>query len=311
MKSKLMKIVVVMMLGLAAAPLALEQLSNLQYVAERWTRNTFLSGIVTVHASEKERSAGVAVTANAPIIQTASSQDEFRWSGRVAAGRTIEIKGVNGDVRAEASQGNEVEVTAIKTGRRSDPKGVEIRVVEHEGGVTICAVYPNADSSRPNTCEPDEGGHMNVNNNDVEVAFNVRVPQGVRFSGRTVNGGIETGALGSDVDAKTVNGSIKVSAAGVVRAKTVNGSITASLGRADWNGLLDFKTVNGTITLDLPSSTSAEVKAETLNGDIATDFPLTLQGRISRRHLNGTIGSGGRELSLKTVNGSIRLRRTS
>jgi uncharacterized protein (UPF0333 family) len=311
MKSKLIKMVVVMMLGLMAAPLALEQLSNLQVVAERWTRNTFLSGIVTAHASEKDRNASVAVAANASVYQTSSSSDEFRWSGRVAAGRTIEIKGVNGNVRAEASQGNEVEVTAIKTGRRSDPKEVEIRVVEHGGGVTICAVYPNADSSRPNNCVPDEGGHMNVNNNDVDVAFNVRVPQGVRFSGQTVNGGIETGALGSDVDAKTVNGSIKVSAAGVVRAKTVNGSITASLGRADWNGLLDFKTVNGTITLDLPSGTSAQVKAETLNGDIATDFPMTILGRISRRHLNGTIGSGGRELSLKTVNGSIRLRRTS
>lgn len=313
MKSKLIKIAIVMMLGLAAAPLALEQLSNLQYVAERWTRNTFLSGIVTAHASEREGGASVAVAANVPVNRTASSSDDFRWNGRVAAGRTIEVRGINGDVRAEASQGNEVEVTATKTARRSDPKTVEIRVVEHEGGVTICAVYPSTDSSRPNTCAPDGSGQMNVQDNDVEVAFHVRVPQGVRFSGRTVNGGIETGALGSDVDAKTVNGSIKVSAAGIARAKTVNGSITASLGRADWNGALDFKTVNGTITLDLPSDTSAEVKAETLNGEISTDFPLTILGRVSRRHLNGTIGngSGGRELSLKTVNGSIRLRRTS
>ncbi len=313
MKLKLMKIVVVMMVGLAAAPLALEQLSNLQYVAERWTRNTFLSGIVTAHASEKETSASVAVAANVPVSQTASSSDEFRWSRRMVAGRTIEIKGINGDVRAEASQGNEVEVMATKMGRRSDPKTVEIRIVEHEGGVTICAVYPSADSNRPNDCAPGEGGHMNVKDNDVEVTFNVRVPHGVRFSGRTVNGGIETGALGSDVDARTVNGSIKVSSAGIARAKTVNGSITASLGRADWNGQLDFKTVNGTITLNLPSDTSTEVKAETLNGDISTDFPLTILGRVSRRHLNGTIGNsgGGRELSLKTVNGSIRLRRTS
>jgi DUF4097 and DUF4098 domain-containing protein YvlB len=56
---------------------------------------------------------------------------------------------------------------------------------------------------------------------------------------------------------------------------------------------------------------SAEVKAQTLNGDISSDFPITVMGRKSRRELNGTIGSGGRELSLKTVNGSIRLRRAS
>jgi hypothetical protein len=312
MKSKLMSLAIVTMLCLAIAPLALEQLSNLQYVAEKWTRNTFLSGLVTAHASEKDASQSLSAASIAPATQNSVASDEFRWSGRIAAGRTIEIKGINGNVRAEASSGNEVEVTATKRGRRSDPASVEIRVVEHSDGVTICAVYPSADSSHPNTCAPDEGGHMNVRDNDVEVAFNVRVPQGVHFNGRTVNGGIETNALGGDVDAKTVNGSISISAAGVARAKTVNGSITASLGRADWNGTLEFKTVNGAITLDLPSDMNTEVRAETLNGEITTDFQMTVMGRFSRRHLSGTIGSGGgRELDLKTVNGSIRLRRAS
>lgn len=311
MKLKLMMFVLVITIGLAAAPLALEQLGNLQYIAERWTRSTFLHGIVTAQASEKEVSLVAASVENSPASQRPASSDDFRWSGRLGAGQTIEIKGINGDVRAEASSGNEVEVTAIKKGRRSDPKEVEIRVVEHSRGVTICAVYPSADASRPNQCAPDNGGHMNTRDNDVEVEFKVRVPQGVRFSGRTVNGGIETGELGSDVDAKTVNGSIKVSSTGVASAKTVNGSINATLGRADWNGALEFKTVNGAITLDLPSEMSAEVKAQTLNGDILSDFPMTVMGRKSRRELNGTIGSGGRELSLKTVNGSIRLRRAS
>ena len=299
------------MLCVAATPFALEGLSNLQYVAERWTRNTFLSGIVTVHASEKEAGESATTVSTSNLSQNTASPDEFRWSGRVASGQTIEVRGINGNVRAEASTGNEVEVTATKSGRRSDPKEVEIRVVEHAGGVTICAVYPSADSSRPNQCAPNGGGHSNVENNDVEVAFKVRVPRGVRFSGRTVNGGIETGALASDVDAKTVNGSINISSAGIARAKTVNGSITASLGRADWSGPLEFKTVNGAITLDLPSDMNADVKAETLNGNISTDFALTIMGRVSRRHLNGTIGSGGRALSLKTVNGSIHLRRAS
>jgi DUF4097 and DUF4098 domain-containing protein YvlB len=85
----------------------------------------------------------------------------------------------------------------------------------------------------------------------------------------------------------------------------------ARLGRADWNAELDFKTVNGGITLDLPADLNADVTAKTQNGEISTDFPITLLGRVSRKQLNGTIGSGGRALSLKTVNGSIQLRRAS
>ncbi|HJU53045.1 MAG TPA: DUF4097 family beta strand repeat-containing protein [Pyrinomonadaceae bacterium] len=311
MKTKLMMTFVAVVFCLVAAPLALEQLDNLRQVAEDWTRSSFLNGMVTVNASEKEACESTAVALQAPaVIQSPNSADEFRWSGRVANGGTVEVRGINGNISALPGDGGEVEVTATKSARRSDPKSVEIRVVEHAGGVVICALYPNADGRTP-TCSPDGDGHSNIRNNDVVVEFKVRVPRGVNFSGRTVNGNIETGALGSDVDARTVNGSISISAAGVASAKTVNGSISARLGRADWSGELDFKTVNGGITLDLPSDTNTEVTAETLNGDISTDFPMTILGRISRKHLNGTIGNGGRELSLKSVNGSIQLRRAS
>lgn len=311
MRTKLMAVILVTAIGLVAAPAALDQLRELKDYAGRWANNPVLGGVATAHAGGN-KTESVAPASHATVaIALQSSGDEFRWSGRVAAGRTVEIKGVSGGIRAEPSAGGEVEVTAVKSSRRSDTREVEIRVVEHAGGVTICAVYPSPDSGRPNQCGPGNEGSMNVRNNDVSVEFMVRVPQGVRFSARTVNGDVETGALGADVEAKTVNGSIKTSAAGVVRAKTVNGSITASLGSAEWSGPLEFKTVNGTITLSLPAGTGAEVRAETVNGEIATDFPMTILGSVSRKRLNGTIGGGGRQLLLKTVNGSINLRRAS
>lgn len=239
-------------------------------------------------------------------IQAAS---DFSWRGRIVPGQTVEIKGVNGDVEATAGTGAEVEVTAVKKGHKSDPASVEIKVIEHAEGVTVCAVYPSVSSTRPNECAPGEGGRMNTRDNDVSVHFTVRVPRGVRFSGRTVNGSVDVSGVDGDVAASTVNGGIRAASGGHVTAETVNGSITATMGKADWTGPLELRTVNGGITLDLPSDLSTEVKAETVNGSIETDFPLTVQGRVSRRRLSGTIGGGGRDLRLATVNGSIRLRK--
>ena len=256
-------------------------------------------------------SADRAAAGTSPIAAHAiAGQDrEFRWTGRLARGKTLEIRGVNGGIRAERASGDQIEVTATKTGRKSDPSTVNVEVVQHDDGVTICAVYPTPEGERPNECRPG-GGHMNTRNNDVRVEFTVRVPAGVRFLGRTVNGRIVVGALDSDVDVSTVNGAIDVSAGAIVEARTVNGSIDATLRRADWSGELDFSTVNGSITLTLPSDLSAEVTASTVNGHLSSDFPLTVQGRFSPRRLVGTIGEGGRGLHLKTVNGSITLRRS-
>jgi hypothetical protein len=213
-------------------------------------------------------------------------------------------------VNAGPAPGDRVEVTAVKRGRRSDPAEVQVQVVEHAGGVTICAVYPTPKGRRPNECRPGEGGHMSTNDNDVSVQFTVRVPAGVRFAGRTVNGNVEAEGLDGDVQAATVNGGVRLSTAGQAEAETVNGSITASLGRSGGNSPLRFKTVNGAITVDLPESTSAQLRASTVNGEIETDFPLTVKGRFNSKSVSGALGSGGRELSLETVNGSIRLRKS-
>ena len=238
----------------------------------------------------------------------AAAQD-FTWAGAVPQGRAIEIKGVNGDVRAEPSGSNQVEVVAVKSSRRDDPATVRIQVVPHDGGVTICAVYPSRDAARPNECLPGDGGRNNLQNNDVNVRFTVRVPAGVTFIGKTVNGDVEATRLNGDVVSTTVNGSVTFSTTGGGRASTVNGSIRGDIGRADWSDTLSMSTVNGSITLTLPATLNTDVRASTVNGDITADFPITVQGRVSRRRLEGTIGGGGRVLALETVNGSITLKR--
>ena len=248
----------------------------------------------------------VAIGALAPVARPS----DFNWHGQVPPGQSIEIKGINGAIRAERAPGTEASVEAVKTGRRSDPNSVTIQAVPHSGGVTICAVYPSSSFGRANECQPGSGGHMNTNNNDVKVEFTVRVPAGVHFIGRTVNGAIEAESLAGDVGAYTVNGKVRVSTSGWAEANTVNGSISARLGKAEGNKPLEFSTVNGGISVELPSGINANIHASTVNGHISTDFPLMIRGRFTGREISGAIGQGGQSVNLHTVNGSIELRRT-
>lgn len=246
-----------------------------------------------------------------------AQSSDFHWSGSVAQGKTLEIKGVNGEIRAELASGNQIEVHATKRARRSNPDSVSVQTVQEDGNVTICAVYPTPDrwsrnrrnNSGPNECVVGEGGRMNTDNNDVVVDFVVKVPSGVRFIGRTVNGSVNAQGLRSEAHVSTVNGRIDLSTTGLGSADTVNGSIDAAIGAANWTGRLEFNTVNGSITLRMPKDASTNLHARMLNGGFETDFPLMVQsmGRRNRR-VDGVIGSGGRDLDLETVNGSIRLR---
>jgi putative adhesin len=262
----------------------------------------------------------IAVFLLAVIAPTARAQSAFNWSGVIQRGKAVEVKGVNGEVRAEFTSGNEVQVSATRHARRSDVNSVTVQVVQEDGNVTVCAVYPTPDrwyrrrgsrSGRddgPNECRPGSSGRMNVNDNDVAVDFVVKVPAGVKFFAKTVNGNVEARGLRSDTAVETVNGRIDVETTGTASAETVNGSIDASVGASTWTSPLEFRTVNGSINLRLPKDVSATVHAGMMNGGFESDFPLMVQSFGGRnRHVDGTIGKGGRDLDLHTVNGRIRL----
>jgi len=238
----------------------------------------------------------------------ALAQTDFNWRGQLASGQTLEVRNINGEIRATASGSGDAEVHATKSATRSDPASVQIQVVPHAGGVTICAVYPAPAGREPNTCGPGPNQRANTDRNDTQVRFDVQVPVGVKFLGRTVNGDVTAESLNGDADAHTVNGSVKVSTTGTAIASTVNGSLDVAMGRADFPEGVKFSTVNGGITLRVPSFLSANLRASVQNGSIESDLPITTTGTIGRRKIEGTIGNGGQVLEVSTVNGSIRLR---
>lgn len=237
-------------------------------------------------------------------------QQDFRWSGRMTAGQRLEIKGVTGAIRAEPASGDEAVVTAvIRQGDEGRAQDVRVERVTHDGGVTICAIYPSR-RGRANRCTAGDEWNANVQDNDTNVEFTVRVPRGVHFLGATVNGAVRAENLPANADASTVNGEVRVSAAGVVEASTVNGTIHAQTGRANPGRDLEFKTVNGNIRLTVPSGFGADVSASLLNGRIESDFPLEItRHRPVGQSAEGRIGRGGNDLELETVNGNIEIRR--
>jgi hypothetical protein len=256
---------------------------------------------------------GLLLLLTAVMWTPAMAQDDtWSWQKVIPAGQAIEIKGVLGDVVAKPATGNQVRVIAKKNARYGDAADVTIEVVEHERGVTICAMYPSSRSDRENECLPGARGHSNTRDNDTEVDFEVLVPKGVKFTGRTVTGRVVATDLSADVKASSVSGSVRVSTTGLVQASTVSGSIDVAMGRTDWTDQLEFSTVSGDIRLVMPENLNTDVEISTVSGTLESDLPMsTTRRRFGPRNMHGRIGSGGRELRLSTVSGTIELKKSN
>ena len=260
------------------------------------------------------RGALAALLLAAPLAAqtTESTEDTFKWSGKMPAGAWLRVANLNGSINVEQASGDVAEVTGEKDWRRGDPKDVRFAVVKDGDNITICALW--GDES---TCDAS-GAHYQHHrhgdwgdHNDVNVKFTVRLPKGIKVDVNTVNGSLDVSGATSQVEAETVNGRVEVTTGGgPVNAETVNGSIRVSMASAPGANDLRFKTVNGSIDVTVPSSFAGDLDMETVNGSLTSDFPLTISGRVNPKHLRATIGSGGRHVEMSTVNGSIELRKS-
>lgn len=245
-----------------------------------------------------------------PALAWAASPNssEFHWKGRVAPEKTVTIKALNGSIEVNGTDGDEVEVNASKSGAHADQ--MQVKVLPTADGLLVCETY-NYEGDYSDTCDESASGtHVHAHGQAPHVNYEVRIPRNLKLNASSVNGSVSAEHLGRQADVSSVNGAVRVSTTAWAKASSVNGSVNCAFGKADWDHL-KLSSVNGSIHVTLPPDTNTDVRFRSVNGELNSDFPLTVQGRMGRHSMEGRIGSGGRDLELSTVNGSVELQKST
>jgi hypothetical protein len=252
-----------------------------------------------------------AQTAPTPLVAsaqpgTSDPLQTLQWRGKT---KSLEIRAVNGPVRAVLSTDDQVEIVARVTKNKHE-KAHRLHVVE-KGALTLACVvvdHPSEgyDERGGDEDDAEDCGHSGFHRG-TGVDVLVKVPKGVKFAGWTVNGSVEAEGLQGDVEAHTQNGTVRIETTGIARASTVNGSIRAKLGATSWDGTVALESVNGRLDVELPSGVGALLRADTVHGSVRV-APRMDAAKIEENHVEGRLGKGGGELHLRTVNGPIEVR---
>lgn len=119
------------------------------------------------------------------------------------------------------------------------------------------------------------------------------------------NGNIKINEASGKTDASTSFGNISIDGAkGDVKAVSSNGNIEIY----EAKGNIEGKTSFGNITLDEVSIENGNIFAETSFGNIRGFKGTNVKDSGQRKTFERTIGSGNREITLKTSNGDIEVR---
>ncbi len=218
---------------------------------------------------------------------------EFAQTYHLKPDGTLELNNINGTVRIEGWDKDEVEVRAVKTTPDKESKLdlVSIDVNSTPDNLSISTRYPQ-----------EEGV-------EVAVEYTVHVPRRTLLKHiNTVNGALRVKDLDSVGDLHTVNGNIEVyESSGDLHARTTNGNVYVELKHpSNAHGTM-AETTNGSVLLAIPADSQADLEAKCMNGSFSTDLPFVMEGAIQPRVLHGRLGKGGSSIRLGTVNGAIRV----
>jgi hypothetical protein len=173
----------------------------------RQNRAAALLGMLPTTLCEKMKRLGISLRAPSepaagplPTVLAPDASDEFVWRGRLRPGATVEIKGQRGDVRAAPSSSDMVELVARKSGRSAATQ-LAINVLEHDGGAVFSVFTTHAAGPAGST------GYLS---SKLRADFDLRLPAGIRLEVRLLAGSIEVIGLKTEVEASTVNGSVRI-----------------------------------------------------------------------------------------------------
>lgn len=242
--------------------------------------------------------AGAALCAAMPATPLASnfSVEEFSQSYTLSAHGRISLENLNGDVRINTWDRDEVKVEAVKRAARPERLGDARIVVDgDEQSLSIRTQYAG---------EAEDPAF---------VEYRITVPRQARLSDvKVTNGGLSIFGLAGDVRASAINGNIHAEQLeGEADLSTVNGHLEAGFHRLTGARAISLSSVNGPITLSLPADAKASVNARNLAGGIQSNFgAVPVSAAAGGHRLRTTLKGGGRtHIHLHNVNGGISISR--
>jgi hypothetical protein len=206
---------------------------------------------------------------------------------------TVELNNVNGTVRIEGWDRNEVEVRAVKTtpDKESLLDLVAIDIEAKPDALSISTRYPQ-----------EEGV-------EVAVDYVIHVPRHAQLNHvNNINGTLRVFSSESLGELHTVNGNIEVyESSGNLHAHTTNGNVYVELKHPGDARGATAETTNGSVLLAIPADLPADLEARCMNGRFSSDLPMVTKGADQPRTVHGRLGRGGTLIRLGTVNGTIHV----
>jgi len=223
----------------------------------------------------------------------------------VAAGKTFELRALNGEASFLQAQDEKVLVEYVA----DVPADVNVVALTTPDGVTVCTVYPSPDPKKTTECLP--GGKGRLANGKIKdrsrVRFTIRIPSGVHVKADMINGDLKSTGITGNLRLDSNNGDVLVHDAGgpgTIDARVgLLGNVDvviAAVQKGPALRLVNLEAIgSGRVRVAMPTTVTASYDISTRQ--TAVIDKVFRVDKVKPPLLTGYIGSGGNSSDIRLM----------
>jgi hypothetical protein len=221
-------------------------------------------------------------------------REEFSQSYTLPSDGSVEVKGINGSVSIETTQGSTAEVHIVRSAHHREDLEFRKVIVEQTGNRLVVR---------------GEEDHDRARRAQVRQRVMLKLPRQVALNVRGINGSVVVGEIEREGVISGINGKVQLAqVGGMARISGINGSVSVTVARLGEQGL-KVSGINGRVDVQFAGDINADLQASGINGKVETDLAAATLSEWNRSNFKAKIGAGGAPISLSGINGRVSLKK--
>jgi len=273
------------------------------------------------------------LTTGTPQRDDFRERDEINETYQLAPGTRVEVSSIRGPVEIVNSDTATAQVQIVRTARtRADLEYHKIEVV-HSGNSLVVRGVQEPEGRRDNIrvnhhvilklprridlSVNSVSGWIKVGDVDGEtsvnsISGNANIGNvGGKLQVSSVSGNLEVGNVGEEARVNSISGKVRLGTVnGYINVSSVSGSLNAVLVSLSPQGIR-INSVSGSVEIAFNSDVNADFTSNGVSGEVYLDVPNVIRDTEEKSsNVRARIGAGGTPITISSVSGNIRLRRS-
>lgn len=250
------------------------------------------------------------------LLLSANFVNAQEYKHAMKSATQLSIANLTGGIIIESTSGSELIIEVSKF--ESKPEKAEGLKSLYASGATDNTTIGLQVKENGNTIEISGASKQSE-----EAYYTFKIPKGINlkidYNLPMTEDAIKIKDFSAELDIKTMNEDINLAnVTGPMVLYSTNGDIGVDFATVNQNSPISITAINGEIEIKLPTNTPANLKLGTINGEIFTNFDIAFDKPKGKEglsyigggsNMDGKINNGGVEITLKTINDNIYLRK--